>query len=227
MPTIYAELYFKEKSAGSNPNCVSKTYTGPNGELKATAKCTQIDIAHFAKDIKILLENNAKVNNDFPDATIEVYFLWLFARRLVREQNPSTRKQEFDVLPIGSAIAGILKCLSLGKPETGRFEDDFLLREKFHVFTGTRKDRGKAIDEINKPFPEIFKRESTGEYGTEITYHLWERVETFCSEKSREAILVKQLQDLMNENEEHTWIEALFDAESSSSEDHFAKDSQK
>ena len=44
--------------------------------------------------------------------------------------NPSTTKQDFDVLPIASAIARIVKLLNLGKPETCRFRDVFLPNEK-------------------------------------------------------------------------------------------------
>ena len=40
--------------------------------------------------------------------------------------NPSTTKQDFDVLPIASAVARIMKLLNLGKPETCRFRDVLL-----------------------------------------------------------------------------------------------------
>lgn len=57
---------------------------------------------------------------------------WLIGgpRRLVTVLNPSTTKQDFDVLPIASAIARIVKLLNLGKPETCRFRDVFLPNEK-------------------------------------------------------------------------------------------------
>lgn len=70
--------------------------------------------------------------------------------------NPSTTKKDFEVLPIASAIARIVKLLNLGKPETCRFRDVFLPNEKFGAFTGPRGDRRKAIDEINKTTSYIF-----------------------------------------------------------------------
>lgn len=172
-----------------------KTYTELNGELEALyEKDRQIDTARFAMDINNLFQNKAVINNDFPQPTIEVYFLWLFeiARRLVTVEDPSTKKQEFDVLPIGSAIARIVKLLSLGKPETCTFKDVFLPKEKFHAFTGEKKDRRKAIDEINK---------TTRREDMEINDHLRELEETFCSEKQREEILAKQLKNLMKKTE--------------------------
>ena len=77
---------------------------------------------------------------------------------MVTVPNPSTTKQDFDVLPIASAIARIVKLLNLGKPETCRFRL-FLPKQKIDAFTGSRGDRKKTIDEIIKTTSDILKRE--------------------------------------------------------------------
>lgn len=109
------------------------------------------DTTSFAKHIKKLFQNNAEFNSDFPEVTIEAYMLLLFevARRLVELENPSELKEEFDKLPIGSAIAGIVKLLEYGE-EKSTFEHVFSIDGKFHCFTKEPHDRKKAIDEINK-----------------------------------------------------------------------------
>ena len=91
-------------------------------------------------------------NNDFPQATFEAYMILLFeiARRLVALDDPSDKKVQYDVLPIGSAIARIVKLLELGRTDICTLEDVFFSTRKFHCFTGKPKDRKKAIDNINE-----------------------------------------------------------------------------
>lgn len=202
-----------------------KTYTELNGALEAIYEKQekQIDTASFARDIKILLHNNAEIKSDFPQPTIEVYLLWLFeiARRLVIVQDPTKKKQEFDVLPIGSAIARILELLNCGRPEICTFEDVLLPQKKYAVFVGTKNAREEAIEKINKTSSDILKRKSTV-----ISAHLQELEETFCSKERQEITLGKQFQDVMKKTEEYSSMKSSFNAESSSAEDHFLEDSQ-
>ena len=107
------------------------------------------DTESFAQEMKKLFQGSSEAS---PQATVEAYMILLFeiARRLVTVEKPSARKEEFDVLPIGSAIARLINLLELGKDETCTFKDVFLPNEKFHCFTGTPQERREAIDNINK-----------------------------------------------------------------------------
>lgn len=132
----------------------AKKYDELNGALKAHYK---EDTASFAKDIRRLFKNNPVADNDIPQAAFEAYMILLFeiARRLVALDDPSDKKKkmQFDVLPIGSAIARIMKLLEFGRKDICTFEDVFLPGYKFHCFTGKPEDRRKAIDTINKTTP--------------------------------------------------------------------------
>ena len=89
----------------------AKTYDVLNGDLKAHY---ETNTTSFAKDIKKLLKGNSQ-NKDIPEAIIEAYMTLLFriARRLVKSENPvsggTPRNKEYDVLPIGIAIARCIK----------------------------------------------------------------------------------------------------------------------
>ena len=106
----------------------------------------------FAKEIRKLFKNTAVVESDFPQDTIEVYMILLFeiARRLVASKEPSEEKVQFDVLPIGSAIARIVKLLECGEEKNCRFSDVFLSGGKFHCFSDSPQIRKEAIANINK-----------------------------------------------------------------------------
>lgn len=125
----------------------AKSYQAIKEALKAHYK----DTTSFAKHIKKLFQNNAEFNSDFPEVTMEAYMLLLFevARRLVELENPSELKKEFDKLPIGSAIARIVKLLEYSEGKS-IFEHAFSYDGKFNCFTKEPQDRKKAIDEINK-----------------------------------------------------------------------------
>ena len=61
---------------------------------------------------KLFLNNEVVNDKGFPQVTIEAYMILLFeiARRSVTSvENPPEKKKQFDDLPIGSAIAGLLK----------------------------------------------------------------------------------------------------------------------
>lgn len=164
-PDNQIEELFRLKAYPSNDHpgngCVVKLPRGEKefeGSAKSYIAIKEALQAHykknttsFAKHIKKLFQNNAEFNSDFPEVTIEAYMLLLFevARRLVELENPSELKEEFDKLPIGSAIAGIVKLLEYGK-EQSIFERVFSYDGTFHCFTKEPHDRKKAIDEINK-----------------------------------------------------------------------------
>ena len=106
------------------------------------------DTKKFAQDIRNLFQNNSVATDDF-QAPVETYMILLFeiARRLVTVGKPSEKKKEFDVLPIGSAIARLVKLLDKGKCG---FKDVFFPKGKFHPFTGKAQERRKAIHKINE-----------------------------------------------------------------------------
>lgn len=174
----------------------AKDYSKINDALGAYYKK---DTKSFAKDIKELFLNNATVERDLPQATIEVYMIFLFeiARRLVALEKPNDTKEQFDVLPVGSAIAEIVKLLEYGHCT---FKDVFFPGGKFHCFSKTPKIRKQAIDEINRTVLaniEREKRSSQPSFSTKPSplpnetisdkvtkYSLKELRETFCSKQS-------------------------------------------
>ena len=121
-----------------------RKYDQLNGALKASYND---DTASFARHMKQRFKNSTQIG-DFPQPTAEACMLLLFdiARRLVKTGNPSGRKEAFDVLAIGSAIARLINLLELRK---ATFDEVFLPKERFHCFTGKPEDTRKAIEEMN------------------------------------------------------------------------------
>ena len=112
----------------------------------------------------------------------------------MQSEDPSEKKEAFDVLPIGNAIARVIKLLERGDGKTCLFEDVFLPGGKFHCFTGTSAQRQRAIENINKAISEITKEEEVTE--EEL---LKELEELFCSVKlpSKEEKLDEKLKALI------------------------------
>ena len=150
------------------------------------------DTITFTKDIRKIFLNNKVSDCDFPQVTLEAYMILLFeiARRLVKLKGPSERKKQYDDLPIGSAIAGIVKLLEYGKDEVCMFENVFLPKRRFHFFSGKPQTRKRAIDDINTALvnAESEKTATTSDVskkrkvmpGTEKDHHLKELEEMFC-----------------------------------------------
>ena len=150
------------------------------------------DTITFTKDIRKIFLNNEVSDCDFPQVTLEAYMILLFeiARRLVKLKEPSEIKEQFDVLPIGSAIVGIFKLLEYGKDEVCTFENAFLPKGRFHFFSGKPQTRKRAIDDINTALvnAESEKTATTSDVskkrkvmpGTEKDHHLKELEEMFC-----------------------------------------------
>lgn len=183
-----------------------KTYAELNGDLEAAYEKYGLNAtAYFAKDIKNLFKNNEVANNDFPEPTIIVYMLWLFeiARRLVKVNILSTKKQEFDILPIGSAIARILKLMEFGDEKICTFKDVLLPKGiqkddsikrtrkvgKYHCFAGAPMLRKDVIDNINKDLDQVRSSQVNHTTVTETKDDLRKRCleelrETFSGERS-------------------------------------------
>ena len=130
-----------------------KKYAETNVDLESHYKN---DTRRFAKHIKKLFRNNERDLDKFPQATIEVYMILLFeiARRLVKLEKPNELTAQYDDLPIGSAIAGIMKLLKNNdKDENDKYEytfnDVFGSKGKFHCFSDEPDKRKEAIDRIN------------------------------------------------------------------------------
>ena len=194
----------------------AKKYDELHGVLKAHYKD---DTESFAKHIKKLFQDNSVVTSDFPQATIEAYMILLFeiARRLVTVTKPSSKKEEFDVLPIGSAIARSVELLEHGDKETCRFQDVFLPKEKFHCFTGTPQDRRTAIDKINETTSDIAKKGKVM-LGTGIENHRKELEKMFRSNKKELDEKLKGLD--LQEKKLHPSTKSPIDVESDSFEDY-------
>ena len=167
----------------------AKKYDELNGELKAFYKA---DTKSFAQDIKQVFKKHAQISTEnIPPATIEVYMIWLFeiARRLVKSEKPSTQQMEYDIYPIGSAIASLVRLLE--SQQECLFEDVFLPKEKFHCFTGKPKDRKEAVHKINDALKEKSKKATKEHFLKELQ-------EMFCSEErllEKEQQLAKELLD--------------------------------
>ena len=166
----------------------AKSYEELNGALKAIYE--RFDgtpfysaTASFARHIKQLFQNNATIGS-LVQPTFEAYMLFLFeiARRLVNSENPSTRKEAFDDLPIASAIARLLTLLEFRRCS---FEDVFFPGRRFHCFTGTAEQRKTAIHNINMEISAITMQDTALTkkhhvkvlqelfcYGMEIAEHL-------------------------------------------------------
>lgn len=160
------------------------------------------DTKKFAQDIRNLFQNNSVATDDF-QAPVETYMILLFeiARRLVTVGKPSEKKKEFDVLPIGSAIARLVKLLDKGKCG---FKDVFFPKGKFHPFTGKAQERRKAIHKIN---------ETTGT-GTD---HLKELEDMFRSSKKG---LHEKFTKLKLDEKKYPPMKSSIDVESNSIEDY-------
>lgn len=185
----------------------AKAYEELNGMLEADydtdtsslAKHAKLfDTRSFADDIKLVFKNNVHIGDEeFPRATTEVYMIWLFeiARRLVKSEKPSS--QQLDVLPIGSAIAGLVRLLEFGDGEKCNFEDVFLPGKKFHCFTGKPEERKNAVHQINKAVGVTTNKPSMQHYIRELE-------QLFVSEKRYEDQLAQSFQNLMQQIPEAT-----------------------
>ena len=158
-----------------NEICSAKSYRQLHSALN---NCPEENTKSFALRIKKLFRNNEVVNEeDFPQVTFEAYMLLLFeiARRSVTSvENPTVRKKQLDDLPIGSAIARLVKLLELGNEEICSFYDVFHPDGKFHCFKGEPMERRKAIDKINE------------------TTHLYELSKMFYSKERHEVNMVAE-----------------------------------
>lgn len=193
----------------------ARKYDELNGALKAHY---EDDTKLFAQDLKKIFQNNSVINGDFPQATVEAYMILLFeiARRLATVKKPSAKKEEFDVLPIGSVIARLVKLLELGDKETCIFDDVFLPKKKFHCFTGQPQDRRTAIDDINKTTFDIAKKREVM-LGTGIEYHRKELEKMF---RSNTKELDKKLNNLTLQETKDPSMRSSIDAEKYSVEDY-------
>ncbi|KAL9951875.1 hypothetical protein ACROYT_G044614 [Oculina patagonica] len=163
----------------------AKSYEELNGALKAHY---ETNTTSFAEDIKELFKNNAQIDADIPQATFDAYMILLFeiARRLVKVDNPSEKKEALDNLPIGCAIARLIKLLELGDKETCIFEDVFLPGGRFHCFTGKSEERRQAIERINTAIFSITQQKPLTK-----DHHLKELQEMFCSRKRQAEMSFK------------------------------------
>ena len=214
-------IVFLRPRGGKTFKTSGKKYDELNGALKAHyEKNKQPDTASFARDIKELFKDNAVVSKDFPQATIEVYLLLLFeiARRLVELEKPSEKKKQYDVLPIGSAIARFVKLLELGSKEISTFEDVFLPKGIFHCFTGKPQDRRIAIDKINKATLDIAKTEKKETLSMKTDHHFKELKEMF---RAPALTLAEEFEALkFKDSESSDSMKSSFDAESYTASDY-------
>ena len=111
----------------------------------------------FARDIKLVFEDNSHLLGCGNEVIQDVYILLLFeiGRRLVKDgKNPTDGKKALDNLPISGAITKIVK---LFEEKYCSFEDFFSFEGKFHCFTGRLGKRKGAIRrlELNEKYEDI------------------------------------------------------------------------
>ena len=161
--------------------------------LPALKEYYKNDTQSFASHIKKLFRNNEEVTKeDIPQVTFEAYMLWVFeiARRsVVSVKNPTHEKKQLDNLPIGGAIARLVKLLELGNEEICSFDDVFHPIGKFHCFKGKAMERRKAIDKINET---TLERRKAIDKINEST-HLQELSKMFYSEERQVAEKMERL----------------------------------
>lgn len=187
-------------------------YDELNGMLDASYTTRPKPTKCFAMHITQIFKDNLQIcAEDIPSATIEAYMLLLFeiARRLVKSEKPSAEQVKYDVLPIGSAIAGLVTLLELGDVEKCKFLNVFLPKEKFHCFTGKPEDRKAAVYRINHALGATPSNRSK-------KYYVEELQQLFCSEKRYEQQLAATLKNLKFRIQE--------DASSSEAEEYTAFD---
>lgn len=136
--------------------------------------------------MKLFMEDAVVFNDLVPQATFEAYTILLFeiARRLVALEDPSNKKVQYDVLPVGSATARIV---GLGSKDTRTFDDVFLPGHQFDCFTRKVEKRKEAIDNINdttlqKYGASVLKQDS-------VESHLEELKTMLRKEEKPEAML--------------------------------------
>ena len=111
----------------------------------------------FARDIKLVFEDNSHLLGCGNEVIQDVYILLLFeiGRRLVKDgKNPTDGKKALDNLPISGAITKIVK---LFEKEDCSFKDFFSFEGKFHCFTGKLGKRKGAIKrlELDEKYEDI------------------------------------------------------------------------
>lgn len=107
--------------------------------------------------------------------------LFEIVRRLATVDKTSEEKKEFDVLPIGSVIARLIKLLEHGDNKTCKFKDVLIAKEKFRCHMRRLQERRKAIHKINNTTLDISKKRKE-ELGTGINHPLKELEEMFRSD---------------------------------------------
>lgn len=170
-----------------------KKFTDPPkkfDELNGALEAEYVDASSFAKDIKQYFENNTQIE-DRSQAINEAYIILLneIARRLVKVDNPTEKKEEFDILPIPIAIAMTITLLEHGKC---KLEDVFLPGEKYHCFSGPPEERAKKICNITEDYSKFTKEENVTEEDL-----LKKLEESFCSHKPQ-AKKAKQQDEKFN-----------------------------
>ena len=111
----------------------------------------------FARDIKLVFEDNSNLLGCGNEVIQDVYILLLFeiGRRLVKDgKNPTDGQKALDNLPISGAITKIVK---LFERKDCSFKDFFSFEGKFHCFTGKLGKRKGAIRglELNEKYEDI------------------------------------------------------------------------
>ena len=135
-----------------------------NGLVPLLEKKYGSDTCLFAQHLKALFKSNEDIGS-FHRVTREIYMLLLFeiARRLAKGLRDSNGvilvtpyKMGLDKLPIGSAIAKIVKLL---EAQECTFKDVFLDSGKFHCFSFGPDAREEAIKKIDEAYVKYELRE--------------------------------------------------------------------
>ena len=142
------------------------------------------------------------------------------ARRLATVDKTSEEKKEYEVLPIGSVIARLVKLLEHGDNKTCKFKDVLIAKEKFRCYTRRLQERRKAIDKINKTTLDI-SRKGRRSLARELI------IPSKSLKKYSDQIqmcLTKKMKNLNLRERKHLPMTSEIDAESNLSEDYSDSD---
>lgn len=146
--------------------------------------------------------------------------LFEIVRRLATVDKTSEEKKEFDVLPIGSVIARLVKLLEHGDNKTCKFKDVLIAKEKFRCYTRRLQERGKAIDKINKTTLDISRK---GRRSLARELIIPSKSLKKCSDQIQ-MCLTKKMKNLNLRERKHLPMKSEIDAESNLSEDYSDSD---
>ena len=146
--------------------------------------------------------------------------LFEIVRRLATVDKTSEEKKEFDVLPIGSVIARLVKLLEHGDNKTCKFKDVLIAKEKSAATREDSKKGGKQSTRSTRPL-WISRRKGRRSLARELI--IPSKSLKKCSDQIQ-MCLTKKMKNLNLRERKHLPMTSEIDAESNLSEDYSDSD---